>query len=133
VKHCNEIQWGLNERKTLIQNEKLIKFIEFGQLQNNNFEDVRETLTNVSEYLRKLSFTPLILFDSINLNNLLVYLNKNVRKAIFCNLCNEFKSQTGKEVKLCDRHIICENCFSNYSKKIQCIKEKNCYCQTKAY
>ena len=130
-KFCNEIQLGLNEKKVLIENENLIKFIESNQFQTN-INDINGTIRLITDYLRKLCFIPLLVFDSTNLNNLYRFLNKTMKKTIFCSLCNEFKNQTNLENKLCERHLICDSCSVNYSKKIRCLKDKQCFCKTYA-
>jgi hypothetical protein len=130
VKYCNEIQSGLNERKRLIQNENLIKFIESNNFRAN-LNDINDTLIFVSEYMRKLSFIPLLLFDPANLSNLHQFLQKTLRRVYLCSICNEYKSVSNLESKLCERHYSCDTCYSTLKQKLLFLRKNVCFCQIK--
>ena len=130
VKYCNEIHSGLNERKRSIQNENLIKFIESMSFKNN-LHDINDTIILVSEYLKKLCFIPLLLFDSTNLNNLHFFLQKTMKRIYLCSICNEYKSMSNLEIKLCEKHYSCEICYSTLKHKLFFLRKNICFCQIK--
>ena len=125
--YCKKIQKDFNERKDFIESDLMSKFLEKDFFCKTSKSDKFEILNDISEFMKNLCIVPVILFDSIQMNNLFRY---NRKETIFCNLCNEFKRKTNLELKLCETHIACESCFKNYSKKIKCLREKLCYCQT---
>jgi len=130
IKCLKRIHLDMNDRKEFIDNSQIVSFVETNPFDSSEtFKDDLK-LDFIQTYLNKFCLLRLDLFDSLQLNALYLYYKNVIKKIVFCNLCNDFKKPSNNEYKICERHLVCENCFKNYGKKIKCIKEKLCYCQT---
>jgi len=130
IKSLKECHKELNNKRAYFDNKELTIFFSSEHFLNGS--DKNETkIQTIHQYLQAFKFVPSILLESLDLNSLYNDYKNKLKKTIFCNLCNEFKKPSNSEYKICERHLICENCYKNYAKKIKCIKEKLCYCQAK--
>ena len=126
IQCLNKLHKDFYERKEFF--DGVDQFLNESHFNNNG--NIPSKLNEIENYLKRFIVEFLKFLDSININKLYLYHKEILKKRIFCNLCNNFKKNLNNEFKMCDRHLICENCFKNYGKKIRCIKDKLCYCKT---
>jgi hypothetical protein len=129
TKSIRDIQTDLVMHKSFFNNKEISRISNNKPLDLLPNHDLNNKLRILDEELKNLhQFTNQII-DSLDLNQSYKYMKNCAKKIIFCNLCNDFKKISNQDLKICDRHEICESCNKNYSKKIKFLSDKICYCR----
>ena len=130
LKSLSNIQNEVIHLKEFFDNKEIsTMFMKQNQLDFFPTNDSNHKLKVIEERLNDFRFFIHNFINSLDLNKAFSYKRNNLKNIIFCNLCNSFKKTSNKDLKICERHVICESCYNNYSKKIKFLSDKKCFCK----
>ncbi len=129
TKSIRDIQNDLVVQKAYFNNKEISRISTIKPLDLLPNNDLNNKLRILDEELKNLHLFTNQIIDSLDLNKSYKYMKNSAKKVIFCNLCNDFKKMSNQDLKICERHEICESCNKNYSKKIKFLIDKICYCK----